>query len=251
MDLLLLSNSRGPDGSYLVHALGEIAAIAAGRKRALFIPFAAVADPWEAYTEKVRAVFAAAGVAIEAIPVASDARDAVAAAEMVVIGGGNTFHLLRECRRRGVLEPAAARVRAGAPFIGWSAGANLACPTIATTNDMPIVDPHGLDALGLVEFQINPHFTNALPAGHQGETREKRIAEYLAANPQRTVVGLPEGDWLRVAGNAAVLGGPHAAPVFRAGRPTAMLAPGQALGCETANAALLAAAGLAPADGTG
>jgi dipeptidase E len=250
MDLLLLSNSRSPDGSFLVHAVAEIAAIAAGRKGALFIPFASVTDPWEAFTEKVRAVFAEAGVAIEAVPVLSDPRDAVAAAEMVAIGGGNTFNLLRECRRRGLLEPIAARVRSGIPFIGWSAGANLACPTISTTNDMPIVDPEGLDALGLVEFQINPHFTNALPAGHQGETREKRIAEYLQANPKSTVIGLPEGDWLRVTGNSAALGGPHAAPVFRANQPTAMLVPGQALGAETANPALLAAAGLGPGNGT-
>jgi dipeptidase E len=184
MDLLLLSNSRSPDGSYLVHALGEIAAIAAGRKRALFIPFAAVTDPWEAYTEKVRAVFTEAAVAIEAPHVPSESCDAVATAQMIVIGGGNTFRLLRECRRRGLLEPIAARVRDGVPFIGWSAGANLACPTICTTNDMPIVDPEGFSALGLVEFQINPHFTNALPAGHQGETRERRIAEYLHLNPE-------------------------------------------------------------------
>jgi dipeptidase E len=243
MDLLLLSNSRSPDGSFLVHAIDEIAAVAAGRKRALFIPFAAVTDPWEAFTGKVGAVFARAGVTVEAVP-SSGSDAAVAGAEMVVIGGGNTFHLLRECRRRGLIAPIAARVRDGAPFIGWSAGANLACPTISTTNDMPIVDPQGFDALGLVEFQINPHFTNALPAGHQGETRERRIAEYLAANPERTVIGLPEGDWLRVTGGTVLLGGPHAAPVFRAGRSTVMLAPGQALGSERENPALLAAAGL-------
>ena len=244
MELLLLSNSRSPDGSYLVHAIAEIAAIAAGRKRALFVPFAAVTVSWEAFVEQVRPVFAKAGVAIQSVAALPDPLTAVLAAEMVVIGGGNTFQLLRECRRRGLLEPIAARVRAGTPFIGWSAGANLACPSICTTNDMPIVDPKGFDALGLVEFQINPHFTNALPAGHQGETREQRIAEYLKANPNRTVVGLPEGDWLRVGNEAAVLGGPHAAPVFRAGQPTAMLVPGQALGCETENPALLAAAGI-------
>jgi dipeptidase E len=233
MDLLLLSNSRSPDGSYLVHAVAEIAAIAGGRRRALFVPFASVTATWEAFAAQVRAVFAQAGVAIDAIDVEPDALAALAAAEMVVVGGGNTFHLLRECRRRGLLAPIAARVRAGAPYIGWSAGANLACPTISTTNDTPIVDPHGLDALGLIDFQINPHFTNALPPGHQGETREQRIAEYLKTNPQRCVIGLPEGDWLRVTDNAAVLGGPHAAPVFRAGEPTAMLAPGEALGAES------------------
>ena len=245
MDLLLLSNSRSPDGSFLVHALGAIAAAAAGRTRALFIPFASVTASWDAYAETVRAVFAETGVAIE--PVAADfhARDALAAAEMVVVGGGNTFQLLRECRVRGLLPAIAARVREGAPFIGWSAGANLACPSICTTNDMPIVDPEGLDALALVDFQINPHFTNALPPGHQGETRVKRIAEYLHVNPHKTVVGLPEGEWLRVTGGAAVLGGPLAAPVFRAGRPTAMLLPGHALGSETENGTLLAAAGIA------
>jgi dipeptidase E len=245
MDLLLLSNSRSPDGSYLVHALAEIAAMAAGRTQALFVPFASVTVAWDAFTARVRSVFAQAGVAIEAIDALPDALAAVAAAEMIVIGGGNTFQLLRECRRRGLIEPIAARVRAGTPFIGWSAGANLTCPTIATTNDMPIVDPQGFDALRLVGFQINPHFTNALPAGHQGETRVQRIAEYLKANPERTVLALPEGDWLRVTGDAAVLGGPHAAPVFRAGQPTAMLLPGQALGSERQDPALLAAAGIA------
>jgi dipeptidase E len=244
IDLLLLSNSRSPDGSYLVHAIAEIAAIAAGRRRALFVPFASVTVSWQAFAEQVQAVFAKAAVAIVSVAALPDPLDAVAGAEMVVIGGGNTFQLLRECRRRGLLEPIAARVREGTPFIGWSAGANLACPSICTTNDMPIIDPEGFGALGLVEFQINPHFTNALPAGHQGETREQRIAEYLKANPQRTVVGLPEGDWLRVTDKAAVLGGPHAAPVFRAGQPVAMLVPGEALGSETENPALLAAAGV-------
>jgi dipeptidase E len=245
MDLLLLSNSRSPDGSFLVHAREAIAAIAARRARALFIPFAAVTTPWSDFTETVRGVFAAAAVAVEAVPATEDARAAVATAEMVVIGGGNTFQLLRECRARGLLQPIAERVRQGAPYIGWSAGANLACPSICTTNDMPIVDPEGLGALGLVDFQINPHFTNALPPGHQGETRVRRITEYLRLNPDRTVIGLPEGDWLRVSGNLRVLGGPLPAPVFRANRPTAMLLPGQALGSEAENAALLAAAGIA------
>src|SRR5260370_31678561 len=151
MDRLLLSNSRSSDGSYLVHAIAEIAAIAAGRKRALFVPFAGVTVSWEAYAEQVRAVFAKAGVAIQSVTALSDPLDAVAGAEMIVIGGGNTFQLLRECRRRGLLEPIAARVRDGMPFIGWSAGANMACPSICTTNDMPIVDPAGIGALGLVE----------------------------------------------------------------------------------------------------
>jgi len=128
--------------------------------------------------------------------------------------------------------PAAAdrRARPGRrTLVGWSAGANLACPTICTTNDMPIVDPQGFAALGLVGFQINPHYTNALPPGHQGETRNERIAEYLTANAHATVLGLPEGDWVRVSGTAVTLHGPHPALVFRAGREPEDLAPGQPL----------------------
>ena len=96
-------------------------------------------------------------------------------AEIVIVGGGNTFQLLKQCRERGLLAPITDVVKRGALYIGWSAGANLACPTIRTTNDMPIVDPQGFDALNLFPLQINPHFTNALPEGHKGETREQRI----------------------------------------------------------------------------
>lgn len=91
---------------------------------------------------------------------------------------------------------------------GWSAGANLTCPTIRTTNDMPIVDPGGFDALDLIAFQINPHFTSAMPPGHQGETREQRLTEFVTANPAVPVLAVPEGDWLDVRGAAITLCGP-------------------------------------------
>ncbi len=226
MELLLLSNSRSP-GGYLVHALDAIRDI--GGERALFVPFASVTASWDDFAEKVRAALSSLNLAIEPIHRAADPVQAVAEADVLMVGGGNTFHLLRECRARGLLQPIAARVRAGAPYVGWSAGANLACPTICTTNDMPIVDPQGFAALGLVGFQINPHYTNALPPGHQGETRNERVAEYLTANAHATVLGLPEGDWVRVSGTAVTLHGPHPAPVFRAGREPEDLAPGQPL----------------------
>ncbi len=227
MDLLLLSNSRSPDGGYLNHALEAIAAIAAGRTRALFVPFASVTAGWNEFTARVQDAIAGTGIVLDPVHACDDPIAAVATAEMIFVGGGNTFNLLAECRRRELLAPIAARVRAGAPFVGWSAGANLACATICTTNDMPIVDPRGFDALGLVDLQINPHFTDAMPPGHRGETRRQRLAEYLVANPTAMVIGLPEGDWLRVANGEVVLAGPHPAFVFRAGREPVELVAGR------------------------
>ena len=144
----------------------------------------------------------------------------------MMVGGGNTFHLLKQCRDAGLLQRMQRRVRAGAPYIGWSAGSNLACPTIRTTHDMPIVDPGGFDALGFLDFQINPHFTNELPTGHQGETREQRLAEFLVANPMVQVLGVPEGDWVRGRGSEVQLAGPRRAYWFRAGEGVAEVAPG-------------------------
>lgn len=217
MELLLLSNSKTPDGGYLTHALEPARAMLRGRKTALFIPYAGVTVSWDDYTAKVVEALAPLGLEIEAAHAVADPSAAVADAEVIIVGGGNTFQLLKCCRELGLLPAIAARVRAGAAYIGWSAGANLACPTICTTNDMPIADPGGFAALGLIDFQINPHYTNALPVGHQGETRNQRIAELLVANPQMRVVGLPEGDWLRVEGAGTQLCGPYPAVVFRAG----------------------------------
>ena len=225
MNLLLLSNSRSPDGGYLTHAGPAIAEIAAGRTRAVFVPYAGVTLSWDDYTAKVTDAFAPLGIAIDSVHQTADPVALIQQADMVVVGGGNTFNLLKCCREAGLLPAIAQRVRAGAPYIGWSAGANLAGPSICTTNDMPIVDPGGFTALGLVSFQINPHYTNALPAGHQGETRDQRIAEYLVANPGQRVLGLPEGDWLRVIDSEFVLHGAVPAMVFDAGQTPRPLLP--------------------------
>jgi dipeptidase E len=222
MNLLLLSNSRSPDAPYLSHAVSAIAETAGMAKRVFFVPFAGVTINWDDYTQKVRAALSPLGLEIEAAHEGARLEDA----DVVMVGGGNSFHLLRECRDRGLLKPMSRRVRDGAPYIGWSAGANLACPTIRTTNDMPIVETGGFDALGLIDFQINPHFTNALPAGHQGETREERLAEFLAVNPKAQVLGLPEGDWVRVNGGALTLVGPKPALWLRAGQPPMSLTAG-------------------------
>jgi dipeptidase E len=226
MNLLLLSNSRMPDGRYLAHALEAIAATAGGRRRATFLPFAGTTIDWDAYTANVREALAPLGLEIRGAHREDDPAAALGHDGLVLVGGGNTFRLLHEARRRGWLAPLAAAARAGTPYVGWSAGAVLAGPTIRTTNDMPIVDPGGLGALALVPFQLNCHYTDAMPPGHQGETRRQRLAEYLVLSPQDTVVGLPEGDWLTVRDGATTLHGPHRAWLFRAGAEPAPLAPG-------------------------
>lgn len=208
MKLLLLSNSRGPDGAYLAHATHAVRALigaAPAPRRAVFVPYAGVTVDWDEYTKMAADALAPAGIALTGIHTVADPKAAVEQAEVIIVGGGNTFRLLKLCREQGLLEAIPRRVRAGVPYIGWSAGSNLTCPTICTTNDMPIEDPRGFDALGLIPFQINPHYTNVLPDGHKGETRNQRIAEYLVANPQSKVLGLPEGDWLTVSDEEGAL----------------------------------------------
>ena len=210
MELLLLSSSRTPAG-YLTDYLPEIRSFSAGSRRAFFVPFAAVRFSWDEY---LRRVADATGFNLKIAHAASD----LETADLIVVGGGNTFQLLKECRERRLLEVIRARVAGGCRYLGWSAGAVLSCPTIRTTNDMPIVDPGGLDALGLVPFQINAHYVNVVLPGHHGETRDERLEEFVLANPELPVVGLPEGDWLRAAGDSMALGGPHPATWFEQGR---------------------------------
>jgi dipeptidase E len=227
-NLLLLSNSRSADGSYLAHATEAIAEIAGARTRAVFIPYAGVTVGWDDYAQTVRDVFAPLGIAVDSVHTAADPRALVAAAEIIVVGGGNTFNLLKCCRDAGLLPVIAEAVRGGAAYIGWSAGANLAGPTIRTTNDMPIVDPGGFDALGLVPFQLNPHYTNALPAGHQGETREQRLQEFLCRQPAGAWWACPKATGCVCAARRCGCTGLWPAKLFAAGRPVRSLdAPAQ------------------------
>ncbi|KGT92289.1 (alpha)-aspartyl dipeptidase [Erwinia typographi] len=224
MKLLLLSNSASTGARYLEHAVPLIGKTLSPGQQVVFIPFAGVVQSWDAYTDKVRDALSDLKLDIVGVHTLADPLAAIATADAVMVGGGNTFNLLRECRLRGLLKAIPAAVRNGAFYVGWSAGANLACPTIRTTNDMPIVDPGGLDALNLFPVQINPHFTNALPAGHQGETREQRIRELLALAPELEVIGLPEGNWIERHDDQAWAYGPHPTLLFKAGEPALTLA---------------------------
>jgi dipeptidase E len=215
-----LSSSRTPAG-YLTDYLADIRPFIAGTRRAAFVPFAAVSLPW---TDFARRVGEALGLALQIVERAADLEHA----DLIVVGGGNTFQLLRECRSRGLLPVLRARVMAGtARYLGWSAGANLACPTIKTTNDMPIVDPGGFEALGLVRFQLNPHYVSVALPGHHGETRDERLAEFARVNPELPVLALPEGAWLRVSDSTLELRGPHAALLFVGESPPRRIEPGK------------------------
>jgi dipeptidase E len=176
------------------------------------------------------------GRTLDSIHRARDPVRAVREAEAVYVGGGNTFRLLDRVRRAGVLRPLARRVRAGLPYVGISAGTNLACPTIRTTNDMPISWPASADALGLVPFQVNAHFTDGAyftkvgrryrPYG--GETREVRLLEFLEEN-SGPILALYEGAILRVEGRSARLEGPAGARLYVRGRRPREIAPGSSV----------------------
>lgn len=223
--LLLLSNSRNPGGEYLAHAAVEIREFLGPVKRVLFVPYAGVSVTWTEYTGRVRQALAELGVTLLSVSEVEDPVAAALGAEAVLVGGGNTFQLLRMMYQTGLLEAVRSRVGSGMPYLGWSAGSNLACPTIRTTNDMPVVEPPSLGALDLVPFQINPHYTDQVITNHGGETREERIGEFLILNPALAVVGLREGSWLRREGATLTAGGPHTIRLFRHGRPALELDP--------------------------
>jgi dipeptidase E len=214
--------------------IGAMRTLFGAAHRVLLIPWA-VADH-DRSLDVMRTRFGEAGYGFTGIHEARDPVAAVHEAEGLVISGGNTFRLLRDLYAHHLLEPIRERVRAGMPYLGISAGTNVACPTIRTTNDMPITSPPSMDALGLVPFQINPHFvagpTFVVDADgrlgqHFGETREERIAEFHEEHAT-PVVGLWEGAYLCVDGDDVTLaGGP--ARLFRQGEPPVDLAPGATL----------------------
>ena len=228
--LLLLSNSMNYGQEFLEHAVSDIKNfLGAEVKRVLFVPFAGVTRSYDEYAAAVSGRFEEMGYALDSVHRAADAIEAVRSAEAIAVGGGNTFHLLRELYKLGLIESIRERVEAGTAYIGWSAGSNVACPTIRTTNDMPIVEPQSFDALNLVPFQINPHYTDEQLTGHSGETREQRIAEFTKANPEATVVGLREGSILRIEGQTVKLLGEKTARIFKSGEDAREIKPADSL----------------------
>jgi dipeptidase E len=230
MRLLLLSNSRNVGGEYLAHAEGAIKNfLGRGLRTVLFVPFAAVRVSYDEFAATVGKRFGDMGYALEPVHRVADPVAAVERAEAIVVGGGNTFHLLAKLYDTGLIAAIRTRARSGMPYLGWSAGANVAGLSIRTTNDMPIVQPPSFEAFGLLPFQLNPHYTDERIPNHAGETRAERILEFITVNAGVPVVGLREGSALRVEGTTLELLGEKPAIVFVSGREPTEYAPGASL----------------------
>jgi dipeptidase E len=222
--LLLISNSTVHGSGYLDHAEAEIRSFVGERARVLFIPHAL--HNRRGYTEQAEARFRTMGLEFGSLHDISNPARAIEQAEIIFIGGGNTFRLLYELQQNHLIEPIRRAVRAGAPYIGSSAGSIVACPTLKTTKDMPVIQPLSFEALDLVPFQISPHYLDPDPAStHMGETQEQRILQFLEEN-EVPVVGLREGSILSVEGNDVTLIGPHPARIFRCDAPPLEAAAG-------------------------
>ena len=219
MKLLLLSNSTIPGQNYLEWAREYIKDYYGPNvKNIAFVPYAGVSISWDDYEKKVQDVFSELGYNVFSVHHEKNPIDALNKADGVAVGGGNTFKLVSDLYETGLMQAIREKVQGGMPFSGWSAGSNVACPTIRTTNDMPIVQPPSFDVLNFVPFQINPHYLDANPKDHGGETRQMRIEEFLELNQQTTVIGLREGTLLRVEGNEMVMQGERNARIFKYGQ---------------------------------
>jgi dipeptidase E len=222
--VLLISNSTVYSRGYLDHVEQQIKSFLGHATKILFFPFAL--QDRDTYAAKAKARFAAMGYSFEAVHAVPDAREAIEQTDAIFVGGGNTFRLLKALQDLDLLDPIRRKVKDGAPYIGSSAGSNVASPTIKTTKDMPIVQPRSFDSLGLVPFQISPHFQDSDPnSKHMGETQEERILQFLEEN-QTPVVGIREGAWLVCENSAVTLKGEAGARIFRRGEAPVETKPG-------------------------
>ena len=221
MKLLLISNSTNVGEPYLTYPMPHIKEFLGNKPlKAIFIPYAAVSFSYDEYETKVKERFTQIGHEITSIHREANPVKAIESADVIVVGGGNTFHLLAKIYENILIDAVRKKVAQNTPFIGWSAGSNVACPTICTTNDMPIIQPQSFEAFNFIPFQINPHYIDANPEGHAGETREERINEFMEANKKVYVAGLREGCMLKIENNSICLIGKKPLRVFHYGIKT-------------------------------
>lgn len=224
MKLLLLSNSTNPGESYLGYPKQAIKSFLGDKPlNIVFVPYAAVTFSYDEYVAKVNGSLQEVGLNVTGIHTFDNVIDAVEKADVVMIGGGNTWKLARTLQDNGLIEVIRKKVQTGTPYIGWSAGSNVACPSLRTTNDMPIVAPLSFETLNLVPFQINPHYLDDSPSNHGGETREMRINEFIIQNPDIYVVGLRESTILHYEDGKLSLIGDRQARIFKGGQETVEL----------------------------
>lgn len=219
MRLLLISNSTNPGEAYLDYPKKNIKNFLGEKPiNCLFIPYAAVTFSFDEYEEKVNNRFAEIGHEVKSIHTYSNSIEAIKNAEAIVVGGGNTWQLVKMLQDNKLMDVIKEKVKAGTPYVGWSAGSNIACPSLRTTNDMPIVEPESFTTLGLIPFQINPHYLDDNNDTHGGETREVRITEFVHANKKMYVAGLREGTMLQLENGKLKLIGSRNARIFHYGK---------------------------------
>lgn len=220
---LLLSASKADNTGYLEHAIPLISDFLALNNTTtplsvIFVPYAGVTITFDEYTQRVKDALSALPLSISGIHEHDDQAGAIKNADVVLVGGGNTFALLDRMYQHDLISVIKEAVASGVKYIGWSAGSNLAGLSIKTTNDMPIVAPPSFDALGLLPIQINPHYTDFVPPGHHGETRQMRLEEFMVLEPNMPVIGIQEGTALHIANNNIDLVGPKSGYLFKGGK---------------------------------
>ena len=215
--VLMQSSSRYHNSGYLDFCDEQYEKLYGSEKHEiLFIPYARVSSSYDGYEKQVQDAFKRYGHKIVSIHRFDNPVEAVKKAEAIAVGGGNTWALTTRMYEAGIIDLIRDRVNAGMPYVGWSAGGNVACPTLRTTNDMPIAEPPSFNTFGFCPFQTNPHFISGGTAGLNNETREDRLEEFLAYNRDEEVIGLPEGTALFITGefNCEVLGPKDAEPLY-------------------------------------
>ena len=201
MKLLLLSNSTNYGQPYMDWCAELVADFArSNSEHIVFVPYAAAGFSYAQYTERVNKALSAHGIQVHDVSHADDPVAEVERASAIFVGGGNSFQLLKCLQELKLIQAIQKSVSNGVPYAGWSAGSNIAGPSIKTTNDMPIVQPPSFEALELIPYQINPHFTDQSIPDHGGETRSQRLEEFLALNQDSKVLCLPEGAYLKQEG---------------------------------------------------
>lgn len=217
MNLLLLSSSRANNSEYLAPCLSLIDNTLGTIRDVLFIPYAGVRVNYDDYVAMVQQALKPLNIHVKGIHEFANPADAIVNAQAVLVGGGNTFVLLAKLYEHNLIQTLQQKTAAGMPYIGWSAGSNIAGLSIRTTNDMPIIEPPSFQALGLLPLQLNPHYTDFVPEGFHGETRDMRLAEFMQVDADTAIIGLPEGTALRLSGTTLRYEGSENAFLFRGG----------------------------------
>lgn len=227
---ILASTSTLHGEKYLEYLVDEVEKHFRDCKEIIFIPYARPGGiSHDEYTRVVRKALEGLNFTIKGLHEFNDPVDAIKNSEGIFTGGGNTFLLVEKLYRNKVMAPLRDVILKGTPYLGTSAGTNVAGLTMQTTNDMPIIYPPSFQTLGIVPFNINPHYLDPDPAStHKGETRETRIKEFHTLNTQ-PVVGLREGSWIEVKADKISLKGYHSARIFRVDEVPYELEPNSSL----------------------